>query len=73
MSATFRTASLEAGALVSWDSGYRGRREAGIVVEATPEHLTVEITDNAGTYRFRSTPEYFPRLRVDLRAEEMGR
>lgn len=59
------------GDVVSWrhpnPSIYR--REAGRVVAITADTLTVDIVDNAGTYRFEGTAQDFPGLTVDVRAQ----
>lgn len=64
-------ADVKPGALVSWRHPNGTSRENGIVVAVGGDTLTVDITDNAGTYRFSGKPKDFPGLQVDLTAEEM--
>lgn len=61
---------IEPGAAVSWRHANGRSREWGIVVEVGADTLTVDITDNAGTYRFTGTATDFPGLYVELRASE---
>ena len=63
---------LEVGALVSWRHANGRTREAGTVVAVTDSTLIVDITDNAGTYRFEGTASDFPGLWVELRTAERG-
>lgn len=63
---------IEPGALVSWRHANGRTREAAIVVAVTDATLIVDITDNAGTYRFEGTPSDFPGLTVDLRPSQRG-
>ncbi len=58
---------IEPGADVSWRHMNGRTREWGHVIAVGTDTLTVDITDNAGTYRFTGTPEDFPGLYVERR------